>query len=109
MVEYLQRCWSLANGYATLKTAEANDPVHRVVPREVGRNIYGYLNRVQSSRRLEREAGRNVEVMCEHAKAATRPLRPRWRGADDEPCATCWHVTTTLRAPPSCPAPTQCH
>jgi hypothetical protein len=25
--------------------------------------IYGYLHRVQSSRRLEREAGRNVEVM----------------------------------------------
>jgi transposase len=25
--------------------------------------IYGYLNRVQSSRRLEREAGRNMEVM----------------------------------------------
>ena len=25
--------------------------------------IYGYLNRVQSSRRLEREAGRNTEVM----------------------------------------------
>ena len=25
--------------------------------------IYGYLNRVQSSRRLDREAGRNVEVM----------------------------------------------
>src|SRR3954469_6005061 len=25
--------------------------------------IYGYLNRVQSSRRLERECGRNVEVM----------------------------------------------
>jgi transposase len=25
--------------------------------------IYSYLNRVQSSRRLEREAGRNVEVM----------------------------------------------
>ncbi len=25
--------------------------------------IYGYLNRVQSSRRLEREAGRNVEVV----------------------------------------------
>ena len=43
-------------------------------PRETGRPgyhpsvllklyIYGYLNRVQSSRRLEREAGRNVEVM----------------------------------------------
>ncbi len=26
--------------------------------------IYGYLNRVQSSRRLEREAQRNVEVVC---------------------------------------------
>jgi transposase len=25
--------------------------------------IYGYLNRVRSSRRLEREAGRNIEVM----------------------------------------------
>ena len=25
--------------------------------------LYGYLNRVQSSRRLEREAGRNVELM----------------------------------------------
>ena len=46
----------------------------RVDPRETGRPgyhpsvllklyIYGYLNRVQSSRRLEREAGRNVEVM----------------------------------------------
>lgn len=29
--------------------------------------IYGYLNRVQSSRRLEREAGRNVELMCSDA------------------------------------------
>jgi transposase len=46
----------------------------RVVPLEQGRPcyhpatllklyIYGYLNRVQSSRRLEHEAGRNVEVM----------------------------------------------
>jgi transposase len=25
--------------------------------------IYSYLNRIQSSRRLEREAGRNVELM----------------------------------------------
>ena len=25
--------------------------------------IYGYLNRIQSSRRLEREAGRNLEVI----------------------------------------------
>ncbi len=46
----------------------------RAVPAETGRPgyhpevllklyVYGYLNRVQSSRRLEREAGRNVEVM----------------------------------------------
>ena len=46
----------------------------RVEPRATGRPsyhpsvllklyIYGYLNRVQSSRRLESEAGRNVEVM----------------------------------------------
>ena len=46
----------------------------RAAPRATGRPgyhpsdllklyIYGYLNRVQSSRRLEREAGRNVEVM----------------------------------------------
>jgi transposase len=25
--------------------------------------VYGYLNRIQSTRRLEREAGRNVELM----------------------------------------------
>ena len=46
----------------------------RIAPKATGRPsyhpsvllklyIYGYLNRVQSSRRLEREAGRNVEVM----------------------------------------------
>jgi len=46
----------------------------RITPKATGRPsyhpsvllklyIYGYLNRVQSSRRLEREAGRNVEVM----------------------------------------------
>jgi transposase len=47
---------------------------NRAEPQETGRPgyhpsvllklyIYGYLNRVQSSRRLERESGRNVEVM----------------------------------------------
>ena len=47
---------------------------HGVVPEATGRPsyhpavllklyIYGYLNRVPSSRRLEREAGRNVELM----------------------------------------------
>src|SRR6476469_7083021 len=32
--------------------------------------IYGYLNRVQSSRRLEREAGRNVEVKWQLGRLA---------------------------------------
>lgn len=46
----------------------------KTVPAETGRPsyhpstmlklyIYGYLNRIQSSRRLEREAGRNIELM----------------------------------------------
>ena len=43
--------------------------------------IYGYLNRVQSSRRLEREAGRNVEVMWLTGRLVpdhkTMPSKPR--------------------------------
>src|SRR6187455_288986 len=39
--------------------------------------IYGYLNRVQSSRRLEREAGRNVEVMWLTGRLAPDPRRSR--------------------------------
>jgi len=37
--------------------------------------IYGYLNRVQSSRRLEREALRNVEVMWLLGRLAPDPRR----------------------------------
>lgn len=33
--------------------------------------VYGYLNRVQSSRRLEREAGRNVELPAQGVLQAT--------------------------------------
>lgn len=55
-----------------LDLAEAD--FHRTTPAQTGRPgyhpsallklfIYGYMNRVASSRRLEREAGRNVEVM----------------------------------------------
>ena len=40
--------------------------------------LYGYLNRVQSSRRLEREAGRNVEVMW-----LTRRLAPDFKTIAD--------------------------
>lgn len=56
-----------------------------VVPSETGRPayhpadllkiyIYGYLNRIQSSRRLEREAQRNVELMW-----LTGPLMPDFK------------------------------
>ena len=34
--------------------------------------IYGYLNQVQSSRRLEREAGRNVELLLTTATERVR-------------------------------------
>jgi len=37
--------------------------------------IYGYLNRVQSSRRLEREAQRNIELMW-----LTERLAPNCQG-----------------------------
>jgi transposase len=54
--------------------------------------IYGYLNRVQSSRRLEREAGRNVEVMWlldrlapDHKTIAD--FRRKWLGATQGMCA----------------------
>src|SRR5664280_1970992 len=44
--------------------------------------IYGYLNRVQSSRRLEREAGRNVEVMWLTGRLA--PDHKIWRDNQGE-------------------------
>ena len=40
--------------------------------------VYGYLNRTRSSRRLEREAGRNVEVMW-----LMRKLRPDFKTIAD--------------------------
>jgi transposase len=45
-----------------VQPAETGRPsFHPSVPLKL--YVYGYLNRVQSSRRLEREAGRNLEVM----------------------------------------------
>src|ERR1700693_133993 len=40
--------------------------------------LYGYLNRIQSSRRLEREAGRNTELMW-----LTRRLAPDFKTLAD--------------------------
>ena len=49
-------------GFAGVDPAATGRPsYHPSVPLKL--YIYGYLNRVQSSRRLEREAGRNLEVI----------------------------------------------
>jgi transposase len=61
----------------------------RAVPKETGRPpydpgdllrlyVYGYLNRTRSSRQLEREAGRNVELMW-----LMRKLRPEFKTIAD--------------------------
>ena len=49
-------------GFADVEPAATGRPGYHPSPL-LKLYIYGYLNRVQSSRRLEREAGRNVEVM----------------------------------------------
>src|SRR5215472_17194596 len=56
--------------------------------------IYGYLNRVQSSRRLEREAGRNVEVMwltgaCSRSQDDCRLPQGQWQGHSPGLCPLC--------------------
>jgi transposase len=49
-------------GFEGVKPAETGRPAYH--PSALLKlYVYGYLNRVQSSRRLERESGRNVEVM----------------------------------------------
>jgi len=49
-------------GFARVKAADTGRPPYH--PGDLLKlYIYGYLNRIRSSRRLEKEAGRNVEVM----------------------------------------------
>src|SRR5210317_331593 len=48
-------------GFKTVAEATGRPGYHPTVMLKL--YIYGYLNRIQSSRRLEREAGRNVELM----------------------------------------------
>ena len=50
--------------------------------------VYGYLNRVQSSRRLEREAQRNLDLQ-------PRPRRPKQRSASRDPKRSPIAGTTT--------------
>src|SRR5580658_7613875 len=84
--------------------------------------LYGYLNRVQSSRRLEREAQRNIELMwltgrlapdfktiadfrkdngaelSGHSRAGERNARPRAPGpADTEPILSNTRATSAKR------------
>src|ERR1019366_1595348 len=59
-------CWNHSNprhsiSFETASKATGRPSYHPSILLRL--YIYGYLNRVQSSRRLEREAGRNVEVM----------------------------------------------
>lgn len=48
-------------GFVVTPAATGRPPYHPAMLLKL--YIYGYLNRVQSSRRLEREAQRNVELM----------------------------------------------
>ncbi|MBL4603168.1 MAG: IS1182 family transposase [Emcibacteraceae bacterium] len=48
-------------GFKTVPETKGRPAYHPAVMLKI--YIYGYLNRIQSSRRLEREAGRNVELM----------------------------------------------
>ena len=48
-------------GFKTMPEATGRPPYHPAVMLKL--YIYGYMNRIQSSRRLEREAGRNLELM----------------------------------------------
>ncbi len=48
-------------GFKTVPAIKGRPAYHPAVMLKI--YIYGYLNRIQSSRRLEREAGRNVELM----------------------------------------------
>jgi len=55
--------WKLGDlGFDGVDPAATGRPAYHPSPM-LKLYIYGYLNRVQSSRRLEREAGRNLEVM----------------------------------------------
>src|SRR5215469_793932 len=49
-------------GFARVEPADTGRPAYHLSTL-LKLYTYGYLNRVQSSRRLEREAGRNVELM----------------------------------------------
>ena len=55
---------SILASWALMVSIRRQPVGRRIIPRALLKlYIYGYLNRIQSSRRLEREAGRNLEVI----------------------------------------------
>src|SRR5687768_3230035 len=64
-----------ALGFAIIPAATGRPPYHPAMLLKL--YIYGYLNRIQSSRRLERECLRNVELMWLTGRLAPDP---RFRG-----------------------------
>ena len=66
--------------------------------------IYGYLNRVQSSRRLEREAGRNLELMWLTGRLAPKKLAHHFT-ADEDGQKMRIYLTKACR---TCPFKDQC-
>lgn len=61
--------------------------------------LYGYLNQIPSSRRLEREAGRNVELMWLIGRLAPdfKTIADFRRENGDALCATCRHFVMLCR------------
>jgi transposase len=58
-IDELDRC---ALGFERVQPAATGRPAyHPATLLKI--YLYGYLNRIQSSRRLEREAGRNIELI----------------------------------------------
>ena len=69
-------CWISASCQSAVRVARAN---RRFIQADLLKlYLYGYLNRVRSTRRLAREAGCNVEVMW-----LLRNLRPGYRTIGD--------------------------
>ena len=59
-----------ALGFAVVPSAAGRPPYNSAMLLKLYFYVYGYLNRVPSSRRLEREEKRNVEVMWLTGKLA---------------------------------------
>src|SRR3954463_16718884 len=62
IVAFVDELDLLALGFASVQPASTGRPAYHPAMM-LKLYVYGYLNQLRSSRRLEREAGRNVELM----------------------------------------------